>query len=144
MYQRVGSYEGKLSLQEVARRLGVLDVTWAGTDYFTTTDHVAAREAIKRDFDGVIPGEWHSAMLVVVQPGGQIPPHVDAAEAEGLVRYHIVLETNSRSWNLHAGERQQLEEGGIYIMDPLVEHSSGNEGETPRIHLVVDVRRTHD
>lgn len=90
-----------------------------------------------------LPG-WDLAMLMGIKPGGYIPFHTDhPAEENGLSgkvlqRYHLILRTNSKCWNFHAGDWQQLEVGGVYQMDPTKEHASINLGDTVRVHLVVD------
>lgn len=142
MYQRVGTYDGKVPLQELAERLQSFDVAWAEDyGYGTTTDHlVAIRDAFKPDLADVLPGEWAYSMLVVVKPNmGAIRFHKDVKQREGLVRHHLVLQTNERCWNFHDGAWQQLELGGIYTIDETLEHASVNGGEAQRIHLVVDL-----
>ena len=142
MYERVGTYDGKIPLQELAERLKSFDVSWADDyGYGTTTDHlVAIRDAFKPDLADVLPGEWAYSMLVIVKPAmGSIRFHRDVQQREGLIRHHLVLQTNDRCWNFHDGSWQQLELGGIYTMDETKEHASINGGDAPRIHLVVDL-----
>jgi hypothetical protein len=141
MYQRVGSYDGKIPLQELAARLASFDLAWASDGHGTTTDHlIAVREAFRGDLAGWMPGEWAYSMLVALRPlGGNIPVHRDLPLREGLLRHHLVLQTNSHCWNFHGGDWQQLEMGGIYMVDPTIEHASINWGDTVRIHLVVDL-----
>lgn len=84
------------------------------------------------------------AMVVGIRPGGYIPFHVDDPAAENAIperleRRHVVLATNPQCWNFHGGTWQQLERGGVYRMDPYVEHASINLGQTMRLHLVVDL-----
>ena len=141
MYEWVGSYDGKSPLQEMADRLASFDVAWAPDGHGTTTEHLTLiRDAFKADLDVVLPGDWAYSMLVSLQPnGGSIPIHTDLPLRDGLVRHHLVLQTNDRCWNFHGGHWQQLELGGIYTVDPMVEHASINWGETQRVHLVVDM-----
>lgn len=136
MYHRVGTYEGRTTLQELAERAGQFDVAWESAGYGTTAGQ--ARNAYP-ELATVLPGEWVSSMLVIVRKGGNIPMHRDAGE--GSERYHLVLATNDRCWNFHDGDWQQLELGGIYTVDPTREHASINFGDSMRVHLVADVAR---
>lgn len=140
MYVRVGTYDGKVPLQEMADRFRQFDIAWAPSDYGTTVEHLAQiRDAFIGDLEGSFPGVWAYSMLVIIRPGGHIRMHKDLKQAEGLVRYHLVLATNDKCWNHHDGDWQQLQLGGIYAIDETKEHASINWGETPRVHLVVDV-----
>jgi hypothetical protein len=141
MYERVGNYDGKIPLQELASRIASFDVAWAPDGHGTTTDHlIAVRDAFCADLADALPGEWAYSMLVALQPnGGSIPLHRDLPQRAGLLRHHLVLQTNPACWNFHGGDWQQLELGGIYTVDPMVEHASINWGDTQRIHLVIDV-----
>ncbi len=142
MYERVGTYDGRIPLQELANRLDSFDWWWSADDYHygTTTEHlVAVRDAYKPDLGEIIPGDWAYSMLVGIKPnGGMIRFHHDLKQREELVRYHLVLSTNDKCWNFHDGDWQQLELGGIYTIDETKEHASINGGETLRLHLVVD------
>lgn len=140
MYHRVGTYAGRVPLQELADRIGQFEIAWAPTDYGTTVDHfIAVREGFEPDLQDALPGVWASSMLVVIRPEGHIRFHVDVPQAPNLERYHVVLQTNPRCWNYHDGVWQQLDAGGIYAVDPTKEHFSVNGGEQHRIHLVVDL-----
>lgn len=92
---------------------------------------------------------WPEAALVLLlalRPGSWIPFHTDhPAEENGLSgvalrRTHVVLATNDRCWQFHGGTWQQLTAGGLYVMDPRLEHASINFGDTLRVHLVIDER----
>lgn len=93
-------------------------------------------------------GHWPTirlAMITGMKPGSYFPFHKDNPAAENgldghtLTRYHIVLTTNPQCWVFHDGTWSQLEQNGIYLMDPSKEHASINLGETNRYHLVVDI-----
>lgn len=142
MYERVGTYAGNVPIQDLADRLRSFDIAWADTyGYGTTTDHlVAVRDAFRPDLIEALPGEWAYSMLVILKPGmGSIRFHRDLKQREGLVRHHLVLQTNEHCWNFHDGIWQQLELGVIYTLDETKEHASINGGESPRVHLVVDI-----
>lgn len=138
MYYRVGTYAGRVPLQELADRLGQFEIAWAPTDYGTTVDHfVAVREGFSADLQDALPGVWASSMLVVIRPEGHIRKHTDILDKGE--RYHLVLQTNEDCWNYHDGDWQQLEAGGIYTVDQSKQHFSINMGHELRIHLVVDL-----
>lgn len=91
----------------------------------------------------IVPGTWRLVTLFAMKPGGYIPFHSDRPASENaidavLTRFHLVLATNERCWNYHAGDWRRLEEGGLYEMDPTQEHASINFGDTTRYHLVID------
>lgn len=88
-------------------------------------------------------GDVRKAMVVGIRAKGYIPFHVDdltveKRQAGTLERVHVILQTNRHCWNFHDGLWQQLDEGGLYTMDPGLEHASINLGDTDRYHLVVD------
>ena len=141
MYERVGTYDGKVPLQELASRLDGFTVAWttAPGNYGTTVEHLGSIRDAFSDVAEFIPGAWPYSMLTVLPPDGFIPFHSDVPSGSGLERFHLVLSTNERCWNFHEGSWQQLELGGIYSMDMRGEHASLNWGDTPRVHLVVDV-----
>lgn len=141
MYRRVGTYAGKIPLEELAARFPSFDVAWAPDGHGTTTEHLKLiRDAFRDDLDDAIPGVWAYSMLVALRPeGGNVPMHIDPRpDSTDLLRHHLVLQTNDRCWNFHDGDWQQLEAGGIYVVDPGLVHASINWGNTLRLHLVVD------
>lgn len=140
MYERVGVYDGKVPLQEMAKRLDAFTVAWttAPGNYGTTVEHLGSVREAFADVAEFIPGKWPYSMLTVLPPGGFIPFHRDVP-ADSLKRFHLVLSTNERCWSYHDGNWQQLDLGSIYEVDHSLEHASINLGDTPRVHLVVDV-----
>lgn len=136
MYQRVGTYEGRTTLQELAARHQRFGFTSEPSGYETSAVHAERIRDAYPELASVLPGTWATAMLAIVHKGGNIPVHRDALEG---VRHHLVLQTNDRCWNYHDGDWQQLELGGIYTVDPSKEHASINFGDSLRVHLVVDV-----
>ena len=72
-------------------------------------------------------------MYLKIPPGGRLHPHVDNAGE----KIHIVLQTNQFAVSRSGDDWVSLEQGGIYRMDPKIEHESINEGDTDRIHLVL-------
>jgi hypothetical protein len=87
-------------------------------------------------------GDADNRMLSVVMPGHSIPPHVDEQQPNWLTRVHVPLQTNPKAVMVLAGEEQHLEVGAAYLIDTRVEHAIRNDGPTPRIHFMFDVRRS--
>ncbi len=100
----------------------------------------------ERGYDGV--KEAYNYMLSVVMPGHSIPPHADRQDDGWICRVHVPLITNraallhmatrgvsgmSQEWHLNVGE--------AFAVNVTQEHSIENRGDTPRIHLMFDVRR---
>lgn len=83
------------------------------------------------------------AMLCLLHPGGKVDQHVDDGRYAYLTdRYHVAVQTNDEAWLQVEGERRSLPLGGVWFFEKHKPHSAGNDGETNRIHLIVDVWRT--
>jgi aspartyl/asparaginyl beta-hydroxylase (cupin superfamily) len=80
------------------------------------------------------------AFFIKVPPHAQIHRHSD--EAIKGVTHHLVLETNPKclNWWIEDGEERSchLETGGRYIVQREPVHWATNDGETDRIHLLVE------
>jgi len=140
MYQRVGAYPGPTRpLVAPLAQFGLQP----SREGYATTPWEAALACYRPLLADTFPGEWTYAIAVVIWPNGTIPPHEDGdTQRERSQRYHLVLQSSQKAWVLHDGTWQQLDEGGIYTMDPLTTHAAVNWGGEPRIHLVVDVRQS--
>lgn len=89
-------------------------------------------------FSGCAP---YQQMLSAVMPGHRIEPHCDGQAAYYLGRVHVPLTSNDRAWFIVHGEPHHLAPGLAYRIDTRAEHAVVNDGETPRVHLMFDVRR---
>jgi quercetin dioxygenase-like cupin family protein len=79
------------------------------------------------------------AMLVRLAAGGRIYEHADIGiYADATERFHIPIVTNPGAWLMVNGEKYQLPSGGIFAFDKHSVHSGGNDGDSPRVHLIVD------
>lgn len=85
-------------------------------------------------------GSAYLRMLSVVMPGHSIEPHRDSQAPYWQCRVHVPLATNEHSAFIVAGERFALEVGKAYRVNTEAEHSVENDGDTPRIHFMFDVR----
>jgi len=83
----------------------------------------------------------YQRMLSVVMPGNYIEPHRDQQAPYWLCRVHVPLATNDRSDFIVDGQSHHMEVGKAYRVNTLAEHSVINDGDSPRVHLMWDVRK---
>ncbi len=82
------------------------------------------------------------AMIVRLKPNGYVSVHADEGDyADQTERYHVALETKPLAWVVVETERVTLAPGEVWWLDKHQKHAAGNEGETARYHLIVDVFR---
>lgn len=82
------------------------------------------------------------AIIAKLKPKGVIKTHIDQGKyADMTERYHIALETNSKSYLSCGEESLNIPQGHCYWFNKHIEHSAINEGATPRLHLIVDFWR---
>lgn len=100
-------------------------------------------EAMLEEVIRVVNGHtWGKAMIVELAPGGAVAWHVDeGAYAEAHDRYHLPLVTNPFAYLYSGGEQIHASPGVLVKFDTRVLHSAANFGQSPRIHLIVDVRK---
>lgn len=83
----------------------------------------------------------YQRMLSVVMPGHSIERHTDSQAPYWLCRVHVPLISNNNAWFEENGVRQHMVPGNVYFIDTTKEHAISNEGESPRVHIMFDVRR---
>jgi hypothetical protein len=88
----------------------------------------------------LVETEEFNRMLSVVMPHHSIGAHSDAQEPNWLRRIHVPLTTNENAFMIAGGQRYHLAVGSAYLIDTRIEHAISNDGETPRIHFMFDVR----
>lgn len=79
-------------------------------------------------------------MLSVVMPGHSIEPHCDWQSPKWICRVHVPLTTNDKSKFIVGGIDHRMMVGNAYRVNTEIEHSVTNDGDTPRIHFMFDVR----
>lgn len=80
-------------------------------------------------------------MINRVRPGGKIHPHADTPEhANYYDRFHLVLETNEKALFRAEDEMVQMRTGDLWWFQNAVEHEVRNEGDTDRVHLIIDIK----
>lgn len=112
----------------------VTDPKWHG--FGTVVAPVIAE--VMEHFPGCAPFQ---AMLSVVMPGHEIESHCDCQAPYWICRVHVPLTSNVRAIFVLEGEAHYLKPGFAYRINTQAEHAVMNGGETPRIHLMFDVRR---
>jgi hypothetical protein len=89
-----------------------------------------------------LPGlSSYQYMLSVVMPGREIAPHKDQQADYWLFRVHVPLTCNDQSFFICNGKPHHMAPGFAYKVNTLAEHAVTNDGTTPRIHLMWDVRQ---
>lgn len=98
----------------------------------------------------LVPGEKHRIRIMRLAAGGSIGRHSDVIDREtGTVdgktlRIHLPIATNAKvrftSWDVF-GKRKSvhMKEGELWYVDTRKPHKVDNQGETDRLHLVMDV-----
>lgn len=98
----------------------------------------------------LIPGDHQRIRLMRLEPGGgELTRHADIIDREAgtttgkLLRIHIPLVTNPQvefsSWHLDGGRAVvNMRAGEAWYLDTRKPHTAINNGDTPRVHLVID------
>lgn len=84
-------------------------------------------------------GRVLARLLTVVMPGHNIPPHVDQQAPAWWTRVHVPLVSNDASVFLVGGRPHHLDVGVAYMVNTETLHAVRNDGDTPRVHLMLDV-----
>ena len=82
--------------------------------------------------------DWIQAIAVRLDPGQRLHAHTHKENQRA--KHHVVLEANPLCLSWNGGEAQTLEPLNVYRMVPDLEHESFNYGETPRTHLIIEIR----
>jgi hypothetical protein len=79
------------------------------------------------------------ALLTRLPPGAEIRPHIDEGESlKRCHRVHVPLLTNPASYFMVGRLKFHMPEGEIWEINNRRLHAVRNEGDTPRIHLILD------
>jgi hypothetical protein len=100
---------------------------------------------------GAVPGEKERIRLMRLAPGGgELTRHADITDPDAgvapgrLMRIHVPLITNPRvlfrQWLLDGSQKERvMGTGEVWYLDTRKPHTAVNDGETGRVHLVMDV-----
>ena len=80
-------------------------------------------------------------MLGCIMPGHSIPAHKDYQCEEWLCRVHVPLTTCPEAVMIMDDGPHHLDVGNCYRINTEATHALANNGETPRIHLMFDIRK---
>lgn len=75
------------------------------------------------------------AFFLRIAPGGKVHRHVDTCRT---TTTHYCVESNEHAVMVFGDEEIRLKPGESRVVDRTVEHYSYNDGETDRIHLLVE------
>lgn len=112
----------------------VTDLGWHG---FGAISDPVVTTVMTQHFSGLVSEQ---RMLSVVMPGHSIHPHRDLQPPRWRCRVHVPLLSNEQSLFVSGGVAHMLIPGMAYAVDTRVEHSVTNDGHTPRLHFMWDVR----
>lgn len=84
--------------------------------------------------------ETEAVRLLRLGPGGVIHEHRDpaASYADGFFRLHIPIATNPATVFVVDGQRLVMQPGECWYADFGLPHSVRNDGDSDRVHLIVD------
>ena len=82
----------------------------------------------------------YQLMLSAVMPGHSIPAHRDEQADYWQFRVHVPLLTNAKAYTKMDGKKYYLKVGQAYKVNTREEHAIFNDGPTPRVHFMFDVR----
>ena len=94
--------------------------------------------------NAAFPFPLGAVRLMKLTSGSVIKEHRDhdLAFESGAVRIHVPVTTNPQVDFLLNGERLDLREGTAWYLRLSDPHSVTNRGESDRVHLVIDARRS--
>ena len=140
-----------LEVDDILLRLQPLDGSCADkrecVDYAALDALPPARDLIHALMAAVRGTRLGRCMLTRVPPGHRIYPHTDVGthplhyDTERYYnRYHIVLQCDGGSYFRAEDEVVRMQPGETWWFNNAVEHEVWNDGQTDRIHLIVDIR----
>jgi GNAT superfamily N-acetyltransferase len=89
-----------------------------------------------------VGGKLGRVMVIKLKPGGRIKEHIDQGSyAAATDRYHLPITTNDRAWLRAGDETVSMPAGSVFWFNKHELHDGANDGDTDRVHLVVDVYR---
>jgi mannose-6-phosphate isomerase-like protein (cupin superfamily) len=106
---------------------------------YADTPLLAACPCIQRVL-AQLPGTKTSVRLMNLEAGAHIKEHTDQdiSFEEGEARIHIPIQTNNRLAFFVEDEQIVMREGECWYLNLQLRHRVRNDGDTNRIHLVVD------
>lgn len=91
-------------------------------------------------FASNVGGELSRVVIVRLQPGGRVYPHIDEGDYyKYRDRYHIVINSPTGSEMLAGDEKITWQEGEFWWFDNKAMHEAHNTGADFRVHIIFDV-----
>lgn len=112
-----------------------------GTEHYQETEELQRTPYFKQILDDLkCPKEV--VRILFLPPGVTIGEHFDfhTSFQFGLLRLHIPIITNPHVFFMIGGERMAWREGELWYGDFSKVHSVRNDGDTIRVHMVMDVQ----
>ncbi len=90
-----------------------------------------------------VPCKPHEIVLSRMQPRQFHDFHQDQQGVTWLTRIHVPITSTIEAWHEFegAGMRFHMLPGWAYTFNAVKRHAFGNDGTTPRVHLIFDVMR---
>ena len=79
--------------------------------------------------------------LFLLQPGQRHPAHKDEQPPDWVTRVHVPIVTNELATATTDDGEIHMEVGVAYTFNTRATHAVYNGGATPRVHMVMDIRR---
>ena len=79
--------------------------------------------------------DFKRAFFVKLPPGTSMHKHVDCGDCQ---TDHVVITTNPQCLNYWGNDPIHMEVGKRYTVDRTIEHWAVNDGDTDRIHLLLE------
>ena len=83
--------------------------------------------------------ELGRVLIVNLKAGGSVDEHIDEGTyADYFARFHVVISTNPYCYNITGGEPAHWAVGECWWFDHKKPHAATNQGETDRVHIIID------
>jgi quercetin dioxygenase-like cupin family protein len=116
---------------------GMADPAWHGADRLLPR----VAEELMQHFPGCA---LSGVGLFLLAAGQEHPAHTDEQPPDWVTRVHVPIVTNPRATVTTDDGTMHMEAGTAYRVNTRERHAVRNDGETPRVHLVFDVKRRSD
>lgn len=141
MYKRIGgiSEEARLELLSKVPQLVSIGGKPGQEANYKTSGKLDLDSISHPEVTALIPREkWVQSIVVCIPPKGHLHRHThDLERDQGKTRYHVVLQTNDGCTCRNGDEWYSLGQGGVYWMEPYLEHESDNHGDEDRLHIIL-------
>ena len=104
-------------------------------------DELPETRKLLLDFLREVGGELGRVRVSMIEGNGGIVPHIDTGKYFTIhERYHIVIQAAKGTKIVCGDEEVVMHENELWWMDNSIMHHVDNLAESPRIHIVFDIR----